>query len=52
MFHLPKEESSIIHIDENNITQISPENLPSIQIHVKNKDGHILDTVANIVSQK
>lgn len=51
-FTLPKDESDIQYQDTNGIAQIKPENIPSITITVKDKEGKSLDTVANVVSKQ
>ena len=52
-YTLPKNESDVQYQDSNGIGQIKAENIPSIIITVKSKDdGHLLNTIANITSQK
>jgi hypothetical protein len=51
-FTLPKDETDIQYQDDDAIPQIKPENIPSLVISVKDKNGRLLDTVANIVSKE
>lgn len=51
-YALPLDESAIQYTDDNGLTQVIPENLPSIRINVKDKNGHLLDTVASIIVEK
>ena len=51
-FNLPKDEADIQYKDTNEILQIKPENIPSIHISVKDPNGSILNTVANVVTAK
>lgn len=51
-FTLPKDETAIQYQDEYGIAQIKPENIPSLVITVKDKNGNPLDTVANVVSKQ
>ncbi|MEI6774304.1 MAG: hypothetical protein WCL18_05990 [bacterium] len=51
-FTLPKDESDIQYQDIDGIPQIRTENVPSLVITVKDKDGKPLDTVANVVSKQ
>jgi len=51
-FTLPRDESDIQYIDSGGVPQIKPENIPSIHITVKDRNGNILNTVANIVSKQ
>ena len=51
-FTLPKDETAIQYSDTDGIPQIKPENIPSLVITVKDKNGNALDTVANITSKQ
>ncbi|MCX6825442.1 MAG: VCBS repeat-containing protein [candidate division SR1 bacterium] len=51
-FNLPKDETDIQYQDENGISEIKPENIPSLVITIKDKNGNRLDTVANITSKE
>lgn len=51
-FNLPKDETAIQYQDTDGIAQIRPEDIPSLVITVKDKNGNILDTVANITSTR
>jgi len=51
-FNLPKDETDIQYQDADSIAQIIPENIPSLVITVKDKNGNILNTVANITSKQ
>lgn len=51
-FNLPKDESAIQYKDNEGIAQIVPVNIPSITITVKDKNGNLLNTVANINSKQ
>lgn len=51
-FNLPKNESDIQYQDADGIPQIKPENIPSLVITVKDKNGKVLDTIANITSKQ
>jgi hypothetical protein len=51
-FDLPKDESDIQYTDTNDIPQVNSDTIPRITIIVKDKNGNILDTVANIVSKE
>ncbi len=51
-YNLPKEESDIQYTDSGNLLQIKPENIPSLVITVKDKNGKALETAANITSKQ
>lgn len=51
-FKLPKDISAIQYVDTDGIPQIKPENIASLTITVKDKNGKPLDTVANIVNKQ
>ncbi len=51
-FDLPKDESGIQYIDQNGVAQIKPENIPSLMITIKDKNGNTLESVANVVSEQ
>jgi hypothetical protein len=51
-FTLPKNESDIQYLDTEGTPQITPENIPSISITIKDKNGKNINSVANITTKE